>query len=78
MLNRRQTLAGLAALAAPRPVAAASEAEAAELLTRAGLTPVKIAPGARPRRPRAKLDHRAAACAASPRWWRRKLPSTGR
>ena len=42
-------------------IAAASEAEAAELLTRAGLTPVKIAPGARPRRARAKLDHRAAA-----------------
>ncbi len=42
-------------------IVAGSEAEAAELLQRAGLTPVKIAPGRRPARARAKLDHRAAA-----------------
>ena len=42
-------------------IVAASEAEAADLLSRAGLTPVKIAPGARPSRSRAKIDHRAAA-----------------
>ncbi|MEL7462559.1 MAG: type II secretion system F family protein [Pseudomonadota bacterium] len=42
-------------------IVAASEAEAADLLSRAGLTPVKIAPGRRPSRSRAKLEHRAAA-----------------
>ncbi|MEO1611645.1 MAG: type II secretion system F family protein, partial [Pseudomonadota bacterium] len=42
-------------------IVAASEAEAADLLARAGLTPVRIEPGRRPSRPRAKLEHRAAA-----------------
>ena len=42
-------------------VVAASEADAAELLSRAGLTPLRLAPGAPPRRPRAKIQDRAAA-----------------
>lgn len=42
-------------------LSAGSEAEAATLLERAGLTPLSLAPGARPSRPRARLDHRAAA-----------------
>lgn len=42
-------------------VAAASEADAAALLQRAGLTPLSLSPGKRPGRARAALDHRAAA-----------------
>ena len=42
-------------------ISAATEADAAEALTRAGLTPLALKPGGAPRRARAKLDHRAAA-----------------
>ena len=42
-------------------ISAVSEAEAAEALSRAGLTPLALKPGAAPRRARAKLDDRAAA-----------------
>ena len=42
-------------------ISAPSEAEAAEALSRAGLTPLALKPGGAPRRARAKLDDRAAA-----------------
>ncbi|MFN3259325.1 MAG: type II secretion system F family protein [Pikeienuella sp.] len=42
-------------------LSAASEAEAASMLERAGLTPLSLGPGRRPTRPRAKLADRAAA-----------------
>ncbi len=41
-------------------LAAASEAEAAAALARAGLTPISLAPGKAPARPRARLHDRAA------------------
>lgn len=42
-------------------ISAPSELEAAEALSRAGLTPLALKPGGAPRRARAKLDDRAAA-----------------
>ena len=42
-------------------ISAPSEAEAAEALSRSGLTPLALKPGGAPRRARAKLDDRAAA-----------------